>query len=182
MTLKTSHRIILTVAVLIAGIGIILAIVAIPSFSGIIKLSQSIEEERARIEKTVTSALRLQKTTEYISEINRELPKLEAMIIDYGKEIELFSFLEQKSRAHGLAETLRLGEAQKGPADTQRLDLDIELRGSFTGVMRFISDIEQSPILFPIREISLRLLEQAPEAQSEFIANLKGSIYVKNSP
>lgn len=178
MKLSNAKRIALTLASLVAGIGIIAVMVVIPAITGIISLSKSITEERARIQKTISRALNIRQTTEDLALLKEKIPELEAMIVKSGKEISLFTLLENKSAQYDLKEVLRLGEQKSGPQGTSQLPLEIEVRGAFLNALRFIVEVERSPVLIPINQIVMRAIPRPQEPTPEFAAILNGAIYV----
>lgn len=177
--MKTSHFIIITIATLLSGIGIIFLIVALPSLTGIINLYQDISTEQLRVESVINRALKLHQTTQDIEKIKKELPFLEQMFVKSGHEIELFTLLGDKSRTYGLTETLRLNIAETTLTQIKTLPLDIELSGAFINVLRFITDIEHSKIALPLYSMDFRIPAKSENTKQTITTTLKGTAYVK---
>jgi hypothetical protein len=171
MIAKSSHRILLTIATLVVGAAVLIGVMAVPSFRGIVELSHTIETERIKTEQTINRALKLRQNIEDIEKTEKALPGIEAMLVNPGEEIELFTFLEEKIRANSLTEVLRLGNLDKGV-----LPIIIDLEGSFIDVLRFMTTVERYPLLIPFTTGSMRLLPAGDT--SEFAANLTGKVYV----
>ena len=72
--MKLSWRIVVTILALLSGIGILSAIVIIPSWNGILSIAQSIQQERVRIEKTANRAREIRQITADVNRIKEKLP------------------------------------------------------------------------------------------------------------
>lgn len=179
MKIKTARLILITIITLLIGIIIICAIVAFPSLTGIIKLHKTIAEEQSRIENTIGRAIKLHATAQDIETVKKALPNLEKMLIKNGREIDLFTMLSEKSRTYALTETLQLGVAEITPTQIKILPLDIEVKGTFINIIRFITDIEQSEIVLPFYSIDFRNSEKASNSKQIITATLKGYAYVQ---
>jgi len=177
--MKLSWRIVVTILALLSGIGILSAIVIIPSWNGILSIAQSIQQERVRIEKTANRAREIRQITADVNRIKEKLPVIETLFVEAGKEINLFSDLEEKSRKLGIIQTLRLGEARKETGGVSILPLDLELQSEYLRVLRFIAELEYSPLLLPLTVLDLRTDSNPQGGEKIFKARLRGNVYVK---
>lgn len=177
--MRISYQILITIATLIVGIGVLFSIVAFPSLKSIIHLSATIEQERIRIEQIISHALKMQQTTADIKKVTEGLPKIEAMLVNAGEETELFTALEQKSKAYNLTKTLYLEEKGTSTQDPiKNMPLEIELHGPFLNTLRFLSDIEHSEILLPFHNITEQHSLTTRGDKHPFTSTLRGTIYV----
>lgn len=180
MNLRTSQQLLLMLLTLIVGIGVLAAIVIFPAIRDIRELTESIANERKRIQTTVQRALTIRELTEQLTAVESALPDLQSMLIPQGEEIELFNTLEQESRRLALTETLRLDEAENTSAALKKIPIQIDLKGSFINTLKFLETVEKNKSLIPIHKISLRtIFSQSPTRSTEFYTTLNGNLYVK---
>ncbi|MBI2551880.1 hypothetical protein HYW17_01095 [Candidatus Uhrbacteria bacterium] len=172
------YRALLSVAVLVAGLAVIMLIVVAPTIASMRVLAQAIDEERARIEKTVSGALGLRHTGGDVQKVKEALPRLMELFIKPGREIELFTLLEEKSRRSGLSEKLRLGEPQAGKHALLELPIEIEVKGNLTSTLNFIGELESAPLLLPLSELEFRLNPAGEERKNELTSIFRGAAYV----
>ena len=173
------YRVLLSIATLGIGMGVILLIVILPTVSNMRVLSQAIDEERARIENTTSGALGLRSTASDVQKVKSFIPKLMELFIKPGREIELFTLLEKEGRQSELTQRLRLGEPQPAKHALLALPLEIELKGDLVNTLNFINRLEKSPLLLPLESIDLQLNPTVGESNQELTSMLRGTAYVR---
>lgn len=177
--MRIYYQILITVTTLIVGIGIIFAIVILPSLKSIVSLAESIEQERVRVEQIVSRALQSRQTVADVEKVAKDLLALESMLISANKEIQLFTILEQKSKTYGLIETLHLKEDElTQEQNVKKMSLGIELQGPFLNTLHFIDDIEHSTILLPFQLITQQYSPTIKKDIHPLTSTLRGMIYV----
>lgn len=177
MRLTTRHQILIAILILLTGGTIIFGFVVIPSLRSILNISAQIAREQARVEETLARALRVRATSEDLTVIRKQLPALESMIIEQGREIDFFAALEQKNRAHNLDQLVRLGVARQIVPGVDELPLTFEIRGKFPDFLAYLNDLEHSSELIGISRLSVRATP-ADKTSAPLNITLDGTIYV----
>lgn len=174
--MKSSTRILLTVIILIAGIGIVVSTVAVPSLIDISKLAEQIDRERQRIEPIVERALRFRSTKEDVQLVQKDLSHLLKLFLNEGDEILLFTALEQKSKAAGLIQTLRVGESRSA-GGVKMLPINLTLEGRYANVVQYIVDLEQMPLILNIKNISIQKNPTPTSSDRSIVVHLQAEIF-----
>lgn len=178
MMLTQTSRLTIMLGVVLIGIVILTAVVALPSALSILDLTTRIAEERAKTEALVNRALKFRKTSQTIGEIKSNLQLLEAMTIKKGHEVDFFSLLETKNRTYNLDQVIRLGEPTQSSFGMEKIPLEFQLRGTFTNILQYLSDLERSPIAITINRLELRINPQPLSLQQKIAGTFNGIIYV----
>lgn len=173
-------RVLISVVTLVFGLAVLFLVVIIPTISNMKSLSQAIEEERLRIEKTTSGALGLRNTASNFQKVKEALPQLLEFFVKPGREIELFTLLEEKGRKSEITERLRLGELQAAKHSLSALPLEIELRGKLDSTLEFLDELQTATLLLPLENIELRASPAMGEGQRELLSILKATAYVHN--
>ena len=181
--MTSSQRILITVIVLLLGIGVLVAIVALPSIHGILQLADNITRERERIQPIVSRALRFNTISSDVKRIQKDLPSLRKLFISEGQEVAFFTTLGEVSRRLGLTQTLRLGDGQKNePGNTSTFPLDLELQGDYRATLQYLAELERMPELISFDVINMRVAPPsgitAPSGHGALHATLHGMITI----
>ena len=176
--MRPTTRILTTVATLLAGIGILILVVALPSLSNMIELTELIAREEQRLAQIASRGLQFKDTSAQVQNIKSTLPDLYKMLIENGKEIRFFTELEQKSRAFNLAHTIRVGQSV-ALREIEELPIEIEVQGSFLNILRYIAELERGTILLPMRKFEIRTSAKPKNAgEQNTIAIIQTTLYV----
>lgn len=178
MTLTQSQRILITVAALFVGMGVLGSLVAFPALRQIVALAERIAQERAKTEAHYSRALQFRQTTESVEKIKAELPLFEKMLILRGQEVDFFALLEKKNKAHDLEQIIRLDNPKPIAKNLEEIPLEFQLRGPFLNILQYLDELERSDRIVAITNIDLRFNPQAVDAQKPIAATFSGNIYV----
>lgn len=176
---KPSITIILTILTLLAGVGVILTLVAIPALARIVELSRAIDQERARIELARQNARQFRQTSASIDEIKKNLPLLKTLAIDAGKEVDFFAALETQNTRRNLDQLVRLGEPSAPQAGLEELPIEFQLRGAFANITAYLNDLERLSPIVTLKQLDLRESTAADATSQPLTANFQGQIYVR---
>ena len=176
--MPTRTKIITTVAIIMIGIAIIIGSVLIPSFRGIITLAEEISRQQSKAAQALAHARQLAPTTSLIEEIQRELPGLERMIIESGKEIDFFALLEEKNKQNNLQQLVRLSPSVEVLPSLEELPLEFQIQGTFQDILAYISELERMPELIVLRSITLSHSTVSKDSKKPLSATVTGVIYV----
>ena len=144
---------------------------------------RTIATETERVHEVLNSSYEknkvLQRTTLKLPQIKNYVNAWEGALITPGTELQFINYLEGLAAAHTL--TIKV---QPKPFDSSAphlkhgFDLDIQLTGSFSNTLNFLTALEQSDYYVTIENIDMQKLTGEDGAQSLF-THLVGKIYAQ---
>ncbi len=172
------NRIITTLACLVIGMLIIVGFVLIPSFHGIMDLSERISDEQNKIAQALSHASRLRTVTSQIEQMQRELLNYEQIIVEDGKEIDLFSLLEEKHKQYNLTQLIRLNPSIELLPSLRELPLEFQIQGTFQDILSYMRELERMKELLAFKSLTLLRTPVTQDSKKPLALTLKGAIYV----
>ncbi|KKU11805.1 MAG: hypothetical protein UX17_C0067G0007 [Parcubacteria group bacterium GW2011_GWC2_45_7] len=178
--MKNSYRILVLASVLFTGIIIFIAVVMMPSISGIVDLRKKIATEREELEIASAKAANYRKNVESTAQVQAEIADLESTLIQHGREVDYFTKLEGLARQHNVNQTLTLEEGSNFAKSVRAFPMDLKIKGDFTNFVRYLIDIERQNELLAIKTLSISSTPRDNQTEDVLQITLNGLIYVRD--
>ncbi len=151
------RKIILTIALVAAGVGIIVGLVMLPTIREIQRVAQAIHAERTDLEIKYQRGQLIKKITAEFNEIKPDKDRLFTLFVPANREIEAFiTPLERLAVLHQVEFTPDPRGLQNFTGPDAPLPLTLTLRGNFINVLKYLVSMERLPAYFNISTVSIR--------------------------
>ncbi|MFA6410369.1 MAG: type 4a pilus biogenesis protein PilO [Candidatus Buchananbacteria bacterium] len=175
MTIR--KKIIISIIIILSTTFLIIYLIILPTVKDILEINKLVYAERVDLEKKYERGQLLRKTIEDFQKIKPQENRLISVFVIESKELEFITTLEKISNTQQLDQKIYLKSAVKTKDKEEIYDslpVEIAIKGNFTGILKYLNDLEKLNYYFNISTINIGT-EDGSESVS---ANLKGKIYI----
>lgn len=127
-----------------------------PTARRIEKLKADIITEKAAAEKSVSGQENSVILGDKLKKIEPELSKLDRIFISQNRELEFITILEAMAEKNGVEQKINLNiAAAKTEQNYKKIPLELNLRGNFPNLIRYLADLEASSYYANIRLLEI---------------------------
>jgi len=165
MTIR--QKMILVTIGILTVIGLIIALIILPTARDILKISDAIHLERVDLEKKYQRGQLLRETIDNFDKIKNREADLKNVFLTKGQELGFITKLEQIAAQHNLEQEIRLQIPDNMTKEFTEIPLVLNIRGSYSNIVRYLKSLEQESFYYPINTWKLNAVrggDASPES------------------
>lgn len=186
LNLNHRQKIYIVTASFLAGIVLLLSLVALPIFYNIKSGGDELAQKRQTLESFLEEGRTLENAKKDYQKIQQELNALPALL-PVKETIKFIMFVEQAARATNNQEEISVAapaptSQKKTEAPKKSLIFQINLKGNFPNLMKFLAYLENAPYYNDINSVQIQRVnaqstEQVGLKEGDINTLLKVTIY-----
>jgi len=164
---------------LVAVLGLIYFLIA-PTVKNVKTIKTKTENQRLEAEKNYAQGQDLKKLKDNIKAVEPRLGEIEQVFIKKDDTLSFITSLEAAAAKNNVTEKAKLGEETALGQSYSQLPLQLEVRGSFAGLIGFISDLEKLKNYIDLNSLQITALNSGsppPAGTSTTTKTLVTQIY-----
>lgn len=168
--MRTEQKINLTIVGFSLLALLIVVFLVFPFFQNIQETSRAIKSQKEKYLALESQIQGLEQFKVLYQDLAVFLAKVDRLFVDAEVPVDFITFLEEKAAESSLTISISPSTAGRGTvADWSSLRFQMNLKGSFTNVVKFLEKLENSPYLIEIRNLTAAKADEVGQVKTSLV-------------